>query len=301
MKYIVLFNIFFISILSAQSFSPISNIDSLVNELSQGELSGPYIGMMGMGASKSLQYLKYKLLAQIASTEKLLFLANHKNPVIRCYALSALSEREVPNIYQTIQPHLSDTSRVTSVGFDMIMDMSVGEYLEYSVLSPYFDSLKPTNDSVYSFLRNLVLLHKHRKAIVALSKYKREQDINLILSNYDSVKYLLPEIAQSIIEFPAPPLFRVLQQSYDSLFHQKRVSLFEMEYLFKAIVQFKTLESIELLDDAIKKDTLFLRTKFAIYRALQRYPDSYFDPIKSKIHLTEFDKEFLRTIQEYGD
>jgi len=281
----------------AQTNSSSAEIDSLVSQISKGNLSGPTLGMMGHGTHKSEQYLRYKRLSEIASNEQLIVLTDHSSPVVRCYAFDALSKRNIPDYYKIIKRHFSDTDQVSQINYDMINDAPVGVYL-HGVFSSYLQKLEPGTDSLYNFLKGFVLSSDYPSAIVAIAKYKKEADTSLIISYLDNEKPVSAYGVTAIKLFPSTAFFSKLKSMLNEVIADPAPFLGYELAVFEALVQYKTYESVALMKTALIKSKVepYSSTGLCMYVALEKYPDPIFAELKNEIKLADFQEPLIKLL-----
>ena len=155
------------------------------------------------------QYDNFTELQMKATKDELLELLNHPNGVVRSYSFWALSYDTSANLLPIVVKHLSDTSTVTTqfgcigsrerVG-DFFIDVVTPDYVDLNLKKltaaeyEYLDSIlvyTPTvlnakerainraklTEVFYGRARELVTNDRNQSALVALAKYRREQDI----------------------------------------------------------------------------------------------------------------------------
>jgi hypothetical protein len=230
--------------------------------------------------SRPAQFDNFTELQKKATKEELMELTNHSNGVIRCYAFWALSYDTSVDLLPIVIKHISDTASVSTqfgcigssekVG-DFFISIVTPEYvdLKSKKLSPeefeYLDSIlvytsntlyaresaifkaKPT-ETFYARARELVLKENNQSALVTLAKFKREQDIPLILNNklkkerYDQLYFTY----MAISEFPNIAFLPLLKKSlYEAV--DKGSWSTEWRELYKAIASFKNDTALQLL------------------------------------------------------
>jgi hypothetical protein len=77
---------------------------------------------VGYGAERTAQYDRFIKLTGRATTEELILLTNHKNPVIRGYAFWALARQNYADLYKIFSDHQHDSESV-----DVLMNCTGGE------------------------------------------------------------------------------------------------------------------------------------------------------------------------------
>lgn len=77
--------------------------------------------------------LRFHNLLKVASAEDLVFLTNHKAPVLRCYAFYGLELKKYPEVKEIFYDHLKDTAVVHSVygcigSYRTVMEIMLAEF-----------------------------------------------------------------------------------------------------------------------------------------------------------------------------
>jgi len=226
------------------------------------------------------QFDNFAELQKKATIAELTELTNHPNGVVRCYAFWGLSYDTTVNLLPIVVKHIDDDAWVNTqfgctgdkekVG-DFFINIVTPQYidLDSKKLTPaefeYLDSILIYNqnnlyakddaikraklsEALYARIRELALKRNNQTALVTLAKYRKEQDIPLILNNkmkgerYDKLLYTY----RAISEFPHPAFLPLLRKSvYEAI--EKTASSTEWTELYKAIASFKNEEALQLL------------------------------------------------------
>ncbi len=102
-----------------------SKVQTVVQRIAQENVfAGPAVGY---GGEEPEQYRNFKALAQLATTEELVGLLDHPHPVVRVYALQALTQREAAgqadvDLWGLCLKHLEDFERFRTFVGCMVMD-----------------------------------------------------------------------------------------------------------------------------------------------------------------------------------
>ncbi len=226
------------------------------------------------------QFDNFIELQKKATKDELIELTNHPNGVVRCYVFWALSYDTSANLFPIVLNHISDTTFVNTqfgcirskekVG-DFFINVVTPEYIDVNSqkLTPaqyeYLDSVliyipnslyakenainkAKLTEAFYERVRELVLKEKNQSALVMLAKFKREQDIPLILNNrqkeerYDQLFFTY----RAISEFPHPAFLPLLKKSLYEAIDEGAWST-EWRELYKAIASFKNDMALQLL------------------------------------------------------
>lgn len=172
---------------------------------------------IGFGGSTTDQWRRYDTLRRIATREELIALTDHAGVCTRCYAYEALVDRRDTAIFRIAIRHLYDTDTVTSYLGCTIIDEPAGDYFLSLAMSCREDSCvlgteeRRTLDSImvhdnrvrlrsksqrligigpdpayYATIRDLAELRNDDAGVVALAKYRKQQDIYLIIRKLSS-------------------------------------------------------------------------------------------------------------------
>ncbi len=177
------------------------------------------IGQDGLVNKKQENY--FAMLKSAAKIEELIELTSHKNKIVRCYAFCVLTHYHTADLFSVILNHIDDNEYVTLHFHDTIQDMKVGDFFIYVATSKesFSESTKLTPEQIISLdsllikipnklnsrnkalmrvkpvsalyprIRELYLKDNNQSALVALAKYRKEKDIELILNNREKIDY----------------------------------------------------------------------------------------------------------------
>jgi hypothetical protein len=236
---------------------------------------------VGRAPIRPREYDEFVKLRKSASPGELKALTDHPWPVVRGYAFWALSYTKDIDLLPIVLDHISDTAvldtkfgcvgRHPLVG-DFFIEVANGwrgdagttlDSLEHAVLdsvllftpnilearSDVLDEARP-EPARYARIRELVTTEHDQAALVALARYRMEQDVQLIRSNYEesSVKGWKAFVStfEAIEEFPHPAFTVVLETHLrSSLGH----TLWDMEWrpMYRAIANYRNSWALELL------------------------------------------------------
>lgn len=244
----------------------------------ENRLTNEYIGEAG---TKSKQFENFEKLKK-ATTEELLILTNHPNGVVRCYSFWALGFHPNIDLLEIVKNHLNDNEEIEYQSGCIISSEKVGDFYISLVTPNYVDlDVKKLNESqrknldslliyqsnelnarfeaietatetpkLYSVLRNLYLKTSNQSALVKLSKYKREEDISLILANRlndDDKESGYFHTYRAIQNFPKDDFIPFLEARLKETLDETHFSS-EWRELYSAIVMYKNPKALELLN-----------------------------------------------------
>jgi hypothetical protein len=259
-------------------------------------LQGPLLGMMGDTLFPSPQFIRFSELKRKATLDELVLLTDHGSPVIRCHAIEAVLDSAAEAFLPGMLAHLRDTAQVTVQQFDFITYMTVGDYLRIEVLSAYLLHVLP-NEKSYELIRNLVVRDKVPTAIVALAKFRKQTDEDLIIAKVEDEATRYYGL-MAVREFPAASFFPVLRRIHGEYLSELSLQFLAQAMLYEALAQYKTAETVTLLEKALRaaeREELRLH-RIYIFAALEKYPDPVFQEVKESIKLEPEEKKILETL-----
>ena len=284
----------------------------------------------------------FAMLKSIAKKEELVELTSDKNKIVRCYAFWALSYYDSVDLFPIILEHIDDNQKIDIQLYDLIeTGKKVGDFFIEVATSPksFFGTNKLTPEQItkldyllittpnelnstnevlmrikpapelYSRIRDLYLKNNNQSALVALAKYRKEQDIHLILNNREKIKYeedaLTPEGSQlareykeqgfnytyiAISYYPHAEFLPLLEKN---LIKALKNSFWSDEWpnLYRAIASYKNNKALMLLqipftqittDETIRKHHLE-----SIYDALVTFKAPIYDELFWKLWIKE--------------
>jgi len=257
----------------------LKSTDKIVKEIEKiNQLMGSAVYESGI---RPHQYDNFDKLKEIASKEELLELTNYPNGVVRCYAFWALSYDKSVDLFPILIAHIGDYEVVnTQFGCIGSQEM-VGDFF-ISVATPrYVDLESKKNDSIqfltldsiliysdsklyakskaiyraeptdylYPKIRELVVENNDQTALITLAKYRKIEDISLILTNSEKSKFDeggYYYTYKAIQEFPHPDFIPLLEKNLYKTLDNTHYSN-EWKELYKAIASYKNEKSVELL------------------------------------------------------
>ncbi len=305
-----------LNLVSGQSLSP--KTKRLVYKIAKyNVLTSQGVGEAG---TETNQWKRYLQLKKLSTDTELISLTNHKNAVVRGYAFMALSARNYPKLVQILISHLKDTTRFLIFHGCLIHDIMVGDFFIYQ-LAPYrsnLNSFKLTKhesnviDSIIIFDKDIILdcktellykLNKEEKyyhrvremviednnyvALIALSKYQKQEDKELIIQGLmsDNSDFIITSL-QCVINFPDSTFFVYLKNLHSiEMMKKDNIDVHQLKSLYNAIVQYKNKHTIELIDLTLNTLTGYALRKHneCLLTAFDNYPDVYYNEIIEKI------------------
>lgn len=227
------------------------------------------------------QYDNFEELKKNATIDELIILTKHQNGVVRCYSFWALSLKKDINLFSLVKEHINDdefvntqfgcigsqekvgdffinvatpnyidldSKKLTETEFRMLDSLLI--YKENNLDSKFraIENAEPT-EFLYPKIRELYTKFNNQSALVTLSKYQKEQDVELILKNKDNSErdesgYYFTY--QAIQNFPNQKFIPLLEENLKKTLDNDHFSG-EWRELYKAIAKYKNEKSRELL------------------------------------------------------
>lgn len=259
---------------------------------------------VGYSGTKPKQYDNFVELRAGATKTELIELTNHPNGAVRCYSFWALTHDSTANLLPLLIKHISDDEQVSTlfgcmggvekVG-DFFIDLTARQYfgVNSNKLTPleyeYLDSIlihtpnnlyakdvairsAKLNETNYKRIRELVLKEGNQSAVVTLAKFKRKEDIPIILNNRDTSDRedllffqeigfspmvnnrdtsdhteLLSSTFRAISEFPDSAFLPLLKRSLFNVIKEEKYHSNVWGELYRAIASFKNDTALQLL------------------------------------------------------
>jgi len=273
------------------------------------ELDGSAVGEAGRRPKQYDNFIELQKKATIAELKEL---TNHPNGAVRCYALWALSCDSTVSLLPIIVRHLNDTTLVRTqfgciggrkkVG-DFFVNVTQFIDVDSKQLTPaeheYLDSvlvytpnmlnsrdwaierLKLTEAS-YNKVRELVMKESNQSALIVLAKFRRKQDIPIILNNrLTEQDGGLFHTYRAICEFPDPAFRPLLRESLQDVLNKSAFSS-GWSYLYDAIACFKDDTAYQLLKTpfiGLKDQDLRTYHMDFLFNAVREYYSPIYDDL----------------------
>jgi hypothetical protein len=282
-----------------------TTINKIIREIkSDNVLKGSAVGIAGQ---RPMQWDRYVALRTKATDKELLALTNDSNGVVRCYAFQALVERKTVDLFPVVLRHLSDTSTVYTLYGCIGGSQKVGDFFLETIKEPgslsksnqlnlnqkaIIDSLLIFEDGnklgarnrliseiapekkFYSRVRKLADGEHDRFAVVALSKYRKQQDKPLIEELLNDPNSQIFGFA-AVRYFPDPSFFPILERTLRYEINKNNGGKDErLQLLYQAIVQYKDQTSRQLLKSVLNeaKGMQLIYHADYLHQALKLYP-----------------------------
>ncbi len=295
-------------------------LKKVVRELEEyNVVESAYVGDAG---SASVQWKRYKQLKEIATMDQLVALSDYSNPVVRCYAFRALAAKNSDQVFPIALTHLLDTTKVQTLdgcigGSEYTGDYFIGVlkyyeenyegyrlseeeqttlesifiYDENIVLyerSRVLRDLKPKAE-YYSRIRQLVKEKRELDALVALAKYKKQEDKVLIASFLQEEESLYSAL-QAILEFPDDYFYDEVVQLFEEGWKANRISYSQLRLFYQVLAKYPNEKTVDLFNLTFQIEEEYRREQFCKYLllAILKYPHPLYEAVKVKIKLSEY-------------
>lgn len=278
---------------------------------------------VGYAGNRPQQYNNYEAMIAAASDKELAALTNHPNGVVRCYAFEGLCERKKEDkqfIFNILQKHINDEEGVENISGCIESTDMTGDIMISNVTYPYYESGEALLDSLqinainilliqsksklyhreiaiealppsvdnYQLVKNLVSVEKNETALIKLSEYKKEEDLNIFLTYYKTCgedDTRLQTVYKIALNFPHTAFFKLLRNEVEKIQDDSGFSQ-SWESLYTAISSYKNQEAYEVLllpfGDNVNKQIQKYHLDF-IEKAINYSPDSIYDPLLWKL------------------
>jgi hypothetical protein len=228
---------------------------------------------VGYAGVKTDTYQAYEMLRDTAPMEVLQRLVDDENSIVRVYAFKALQEKHLsPELFPILERHFTDEESInTFIGCigssSKVADMMIG-FLEGDLDAQQREKLirflltnknnLETKDIVledwdlgpefYTAIRSLVEAGEST-AIEALARYKKDEDVDLILGVMKANKY---HAFRAIEHFQHPRLWSALMEQSEEVLGQKSPAPFVGTF-YQAVATFQTQESAVFLNSVMMR------------------------------------------------
>ncbi len=304
-----------------------SEVESLVDSIAKYDrLDGLYIGYPGI---KSKQYDRLNRLTEFSSSKELLDLTASKNTTIKCAAFQSLCSKDSVDIIPIVMFHLYDTSLVSIQQGCIVSQQMTGDYFlrTFNFYLATKDSAYYVNnysrivkvDSILFYDPNIRLAHKEGRikdingdslyyerirdialneripvSVLALAKYKRQQDKEIIASYFSDDKTQYYAI-WAVKEFPDTTFYPFLIKVFEKEWKDKYYDYTKWRILYQALAKYPNAKTLALFDKTINTRNKFRRQTLGRYLtiAVTKYPNPLFDNYKNKVEIDNLHKEFL--------
>jgi hypothetical protein len=289
---------------------------------------------VGIAGERPAQWYRYEVLCSKATDKELLTLTKDTNAVVRCYAFQALAERSRTRLFPVIVQHLSDTTTIHTLYGCLGGSQRAGDFFleiirenkdtgTFNLLSEkervIIDSLLLFNSNnrlqardellaeiqplerYYERLKQIAIEEKSKVAVVALAKYRKQQDKPLIAELLQEKNNQFYGFA-AVVNFPDRSFFPILKQTLTNEVtknnggNDRRIQL-----LYQAIVQYKDQTSRQLLQSVLKeaKGMQSIYHSDYLHQALKKYPAAIYDGLLKPIYAVAQTETAAQELKNY--
>lgn len=271
---------------------------------------------VGYSGRRPPQWDNFIELRNTASTGELLSLARHSNGVVRCYAFWALSGRDQVDLFSLVLGHIDDDEEVKYLFGDQGGTLRVGDFFIDQVQSSLTEDQKEelgrillvTDNELSATAKVLRAIQPEERwypriralarqgnpdALVVLSQYRKEQDIEVILAQYKKAienDGSLFDIYRAARHYPHPALFPVLEQRFDLALAEDYPSNATRE-LYLAVASYQDEAAMHLLNRTFTEaNSLGSREGhlLALYTAAETYRNPLYDELLWKLWVEHY-------------
>lgn len=276
-------------------------------------------GAVGIAGERPKQWDRYEVLLSKATDKELLIFTNDTNAVVRCYAFQALAARGKTDLFPIVLQHLSDTTTVHTLYGCLGGSQKAGDFFLETFTEKGENNKSPRmeekqkammdslllfdsgnkleardkllseiipNEKYYSRIRQIATGEHNNLAVVALSKFRKQQDKHLIeqmLADRNNQAYGFA----AIVNFPDASFFPVLQQTLrNEITKENSNNDNRLQLLYQAIVQYKDQPSRQLLQSVLSetKGMQSIYHSDYLHQALKLYPATIYEGLLKPIY-----------------
>lgn len=277
------------------------SIEEIVDRIAESEIFED--SLVTINAVISIPYVYFKQLWKRASIEKLESLMNHPNFVVQFYAFVALAQKAPERVFKIIMSKLHITTRVKTLGFDMMHWFKVGDFFifwgksfltdeQYSTMvdeiieknynlnfkGEYLSSLLPEEKN-YERVKRFATEFHNPDALVTLAKFQNESDVEVIqgFASEESRQFY-----EAVEIFPHPSLWKLLKNIHEKGLKREETTPPNIRLLYTALAVYKNLDTLNLLTNTferiIRRDFVQYHAE-AIFKAIRGYHDGFYDQL----------------------
>ena len=256
------------------------------------------------------------LLRQKLTIDELVYLTNHKNPVVRSYAFKALTMMNEPAAFDILKDHLQDTIKVSTYYGCFRSDEYVGDFF----VSAYRGREAVSHDSIhlnlldslliftpnklrsrdhairnaaqrgkyYNRIRDFVVNEKLGAGIIALAHFKNPDDVDIIMETAPSGGALFEDhplgtTLFAISLFPDPGFLPFLEHHLPSM--MTRPPDLECRFLYRAISNYNNKKAKDLLSQPLQIPDRALRVEHleALSEVLKKNSHPVYDDLRRRL------------------
>lgn len=277
------------------------SIEELVENITKSEyLEDSLITEFGQ---VSTLYTYFKCLIRRASIRRLEQLTEHSNYIVECYAFAGLIQKSSKNLFKIIltKLHLSDIIKIRGLGYrgrikvadfflnegishlteeqkDLIVEETLKKNYDFLFLPEYLRNILPEERN-YKKIKKWVIEYNNLDALVALAKYKKEDDLHLIQNFAQDAP---PQFLWAVENFPHTSFWKDLLD-----IHEKGILGIDNyspnnRNLYRVIAIYHNIEVLEVLTSTFDRiNDKYLLNSYAnvVFLAVREYQDGFYDKL----------------------
>ena len=296
-----------------------TNISEIVAGIAKDNcLNTEYVGFVG---HRTPQWDRFEKLSTEATDEELIKLTNNYNSVVKCYAFWALAKRKNANAFAIFVKHINDTESVTTFRDCIKSSERTGDFF-LSLVTPgqidlstfkidstqkeKLDSILVYDQSVkigaksrlmstitpkstyYDRIKEIAVCEHNPYAFEALAKYKKNADLGLLQSLFNSENTEINGI-ECAINFNDSSFYLFLVGVFGKEFYNDHINCHKLNRLFQDLALYPSNNTYVLFDRALQTKNKDQYWYFAMYlqEAIDKYPNEIFAPLRQRIKLDE--------------
>ena len=314
-RFLILCHVLALNLSGQEAYNDLNisqDVKEIVEEIEEINMVGG--SAVGEAGRKPKQYQNFENLREKANIKELIELTMHPNAVVRVYGFWGLLYTDYSDFYSIVKNHISDNEYVHTQFGCIASQMKVGDFFIELVTPGRIDSnsskLNQTDlaqldstliyesnnlsnkhsainrakksEKLYPRLRFLAVNQKNQSALVAIAKFKKEQDVEIILKNRSKSKsdeggYFYTY--KAISKFPHPSFFPLLEANLAKTLDNTHYSN-EWRQLYKAIASYQNEEAVKLLKIPFENVVHYNMRKYHldyIYDALKEFKTPIYD------------------------
>lgn len=267
-------------------------------------------------------YHPYQYFRDTVKTEDLLKLLKSEHPYVRIYAFAALNQRDY-DLFQTVLDNLNDTTSISSFtddyGYDTTPPDMILQYIAEKLNTKQKDTIAKLILTEYNHLNTIneiLLFHKPiqndyltiksiamkgltgKFGLVALSRYQKIEDIELINSGFKNTDYYSGyKVFFMAIEDFSHQAFKQGLIDYKKEIN-KGYDMSGLDYYFNALAKYHDDECTEIIKEFIEQKEYESEAYRdynlgMIYKSLKKYYSPTYQPLIKQIEDNVTEKEML--------
>lgn len=293
---------------------------------------------VGFAGEETKQWKRFERLQRDANDMELKYLTSHKNPVVRCYAFQALADRNNSEIFEILIDHLNDDENVSTFIGCIVSSQLVGDFFLNAVNPKYIPEteyeLNERNQRIldslvlfetdakllarswllqdvepkpayYEKLKEVYVKEKDPYSLIALARYKKEEDQELITSWLENDETNKQSIGlKAISNWPDAFFYPFVEMIHEQEINKSTGFNYSLiRELYMVLVQYKNAKSRDLILKTLSNTegaTLEYHKQY-IWLALTKHPDASYQGIIEKIDISDWKKEMFKDELSEGE